>query len=125
MTSVEFGRRIVHMQETLYRVAYGLLLNGHDSADAVQECILKAWQKQHKLRDPDSMKQWVVRILINECYNIMRTRKRVVAMESLPEAVSPPDADAALHDAVAALDEKLRLPIILQSMCMSILTFGR
>lgn len=51
MTREAFGQRLIDMQATLYRVAYGLLLNQNDCADAVQECIARAWSRQHTLRD--------------------------------------------------------------------------
>lgn len=116
MTREAFGRRLVEMQATLYRVSYGLLLNQNDCADAVQECIAKAWEKQHTLRDERLMQTWVIRILINECYNLLRKRKRVMPMEELPEPQAPPGADRALHDAIAALDEKWRIPVVLHYM---------
>ncbi|MCL1807522.1 MAG: hypothetical protein FWG31_07465 [Oscillospiraceae bacterium] len=57
------------------------------------------------------MQTWVVRILLNECRNIQRKRKREIPTETMPQRAAPPDAE--LHDALFRLDEKLRLPIIL------------
>lgn len=116
MTREAFGQRVVQMQATLYRVAYGILLNQNDCADAVQEAIAKAWQQQRKLREDAYLQTWMIRILINECYNLLRKRKRLVAMERLPEPAAPPDADEGLHDAIAALEDKLRLPVVLHYM---------
>lgn len=62
------------------------------------------------------MQSWMIRILINECYNLMRKRRRLVELDSLPEPEAPPGADPALHDAIAHLDDKLRLPVVLHYM---------
>ena len=116
MTREAFGRAVVQMQPSLYRVSYGILLNHTDCADAVQECILKAWAKQDTLRCEAFMQSWMIRILINECYNLMRKRRHLVDLDSLPEPEAPPGADPALHDAIAHLDDKLRLPVVLHYM---------
>ena len=113
MTSEEFAARIVAMQETLYRVSYSILKRRCDQEDAVQEAIQKAWQQRGKLREDAAMQPWVVRILIHECYAMLRRRKREVPMDSLPEREAPPDADIALHELFLSLEESLRLPAVL------------
>lgn len=112
----EFSQRILDMRPTLYRVSYGLLSSQSDREDAVQSAILKAWQKQGKLRDERAMQGWVVRILVNECYNILRSRSRVTSVAEVPERIAPPDSNAELHDALLQLPDKLRLPVILHYM---------
>jgi len=116
MTSEVFAQRIVEMQPTLYRVSYSLLRQPHDRDDAVQECIRKAWEKQDRLRDERTMKAWVTRILINECYNVLRHGQRETPADELPEPPMPPDAHPALHNAILCLVDKLRVPVVLHYM---------
>lgn len=116
MTREAFGQAIIEMQPSLYRVSYALLLNQNDCADAVQECIIRAWARQEDLRCEAYMKSWVTRILINECYRLLKHRGRAVDMDKLPEPAAPPEADAALHDAIACLEDRLRLPLVLHYM---------
>ena len=116
MDSHEFAERVEAMQGALYRVAYGLLLNRADCADAVQDALLRAWEKRRTLKDEAFFGTWLTRILINECYAVLRRRKTALPIDALPEPAAPPDADPALHDAIARLDEKLRLPIVLYYM---------
>ena len=111
-----FARRVEGMQGALYRVAYGLLLNRADCADAVQEALLRAWEKRASLREERYFETWLTRILINECYTTLRRRRAALPLDGLPEPVAPPDADPALHDAIARLDRKLRLPVVLHYM---------
>lgn len=113
MTHDEFSTRIIAMMQTLYRVSYTQLTQSCDRDEAVQECLYKAWKKRHQLKDERHMRAWVIRILINECHNIQRKRKREFPLEELPARVAPADADPDLHDALFSLDEKLRLPILL------------
>lgn len=113
MTKDEFARRIVGMMQTLYRVSYAQLSQACDREDAVQECLYKAWKRQHQLRDERFMQTWVIRILINECHNIQRRNARMLPVDEVPERVAPPDINGALHDALLTLPESLRLPILL------------
>jgi len=113
VTCEEFSRRIVAMMQTLYRVSYTQLSQSCDRDEAVQECLYKAWKKRHQLRDERHMQTWVIRILINECHNIHRKRKRELPLDELPERVASAGADVELHDALFSLDETLRLPILL------------
>jgi len=116
LNSSEFSERVLGMEPVLYRVAYGLLLNRTDCADAVQEALLRAWEKRNTLRDESLFRTWLTRILINECYSLLRRRRHAVPLDEVPEPVAPPDADPVLHDAIARLDKNLRLPVVLHYM---------
>lgn len=109
------GERIIALTGTLYRVTCGLLNNESDREDAVQSAIEKGWRKASSLKEEQKLKAWLVRILINECYNILRKKKREIPVAQLPE---PPEAEASpdLRETVLALPDELRLPIILHYM---------
>lgn len=114
MTQAEFETRIIAMQDTLYRVSATLLTQMYDREDAIQECIYKALAKREKLKSDDAMQAWVVRILINECYQQMRRRKRLIPMETPPEGEVEPGADAAVRQALMRLKPELRVPLVLR-----------
>jgi RNA polymerase sigma-70 factor (ECF subfamily) len=116
MTSEAFAQRIVAMQDTLYRVSYGLLSRACDREDAVQECIRRSWEKREQLHTDAYMQTWVIRILIRECYAVSRRVKREIPTEALPQRDVSPAADPALHEAVLALPEKCRIPVVLHYM---------
>ena len=103
MTQAEFVRRVVAMEDTLYRVSTTILPQLCDRQDAVQSAIEKALRKQEKLRDPNALEAWLTRILINECYLILRSRKRETAPDALPD----------LYELFTSLEEKYRLPMVL------------
>ena len=117
MTDDEFARRIADMTHTLFRVCYAQLRQDYDREDAVQEALRKAWQKRYTLRDERYLQTWIIRILINECHTIQRRNRRLQPQETLPEraALQPMDGTP-LHDALLALDEKYRMPIVLHYM---------
>ncbi len=113
MTQEEFARHIVDMQDTLYRVATTILPQLYDREDAVQAAIEKAWRNQRALREDSALKAWVVRILINECYALLRRSKREIPSDTLPERETAPDAQADVYQIFTSLDKKYRLPMVL------------
>ena len=57
------------------------------------------------------MQSWVVRILINECYQQMRRRNRLIPVETLPEGEVEPGADVEVRRALMSLKPELRVPL--------------
>ena len=113
MTKDDFAVQIMDMKKTLYHVACGILRSEADREDAVQECILKAWEKRDSLKNDAAFRSWVTRILINECYDICRRSSKIIVMDELPEAVAPEMDNRDLRDAIGKLEDIYRLPILL------------
>lgn len=113
MTQAEFARRVVAMQDTLYRVSTTLLPQLCDREDAVQSAIEKALRKREHLRDPDALAPWLTRILINECYALLRRRKHETLMDELPQRQVEADARPDIYQLFTSLEEKYRLPMVL------------
>ena len=68
------------IQVEMYRIANSQLNNIDDVNDAIQETIIHSYDKLHTLRDFTYFKTWIIRILINECNNIHRKRKRELGL---------------------------------------------
>lgn len=77
MTKETLGQLIIDSEETIYHIAKSLLYNDADCADAIQEAIVKAFAKLHTLKDDSYAKTWLIRIVMNECYAIMRKEKKL------------------------------------------------
>ena len=117
MDKQELGQQIIALTGTLYHVSYSLLRSEADREDAVQSAIEKGWRKASALRDDHKLKSWMVRILINECYSILRRSIREMPVETLIEpAVDTGAPDPDLREEIMALPEPLRLPIVLHYM---------
>jgi RNA polymerase sigma-70 factor (ECF subfamily) len=69
------------MKPQMYRTALMQLRNEHDALDAVQETLIKAFQNIKSLKQNRFFKSWIIRILINECHNIQRYKKKIIPME--------------------------------------------
>lgn len=99
---------------TLYRICMSILHSSADAQDAVQQALMKAWVHRGKIQ-PEKLRAWITRVLINECRDIQRHRMRVTPVEEMMDAAAPyipPDSD--LLEAVDALPEALRIPFVLK-----------
>ncbi len=102
----------------MYHVAKTLLYSDADCADAIQEAIVKAFSSLHTLRKDVCAKTWLVRIVINECYAIMRREKKLVSLEdySVEEAAEERADYSDLYEALSHLSEEIRLTVTLYYM---------
>lgn len=118
MTKEQLGNLIIASQDTMYHVAKTLLRNDADCADAIQEAIVKAFSGLHTLRKDSYAKTWLVRIVINECYAIMRREKRLLSLEdvSLEQAAQEEGDYSDLYEAVSRLPHEIRLTVTLYYM---------
>ncbi|WP_078554347.1 sigma-70 family RNA polymerase sigma factor [Bacillus alkalicellulosilyticus] len=89
--STSFEKLIVSHQVVMYRVAKTILSRDEDCADAIQETILKAYENITTLREPKYFKTWLIRILMNESYQILKQRKKVITIEEWEEPRSLDD----------------------------------
>ncbi len=112
MEEERFVSEVRAMERTLYRVARGYLRTWDECADAVQEALCKAWDKRGRV-DESYFRPWLTRIVINECHNIGRRKKRLIPVAELEREPVPEPALPDLADALKALPEKLRLPLSL------------
>lgn len=118
MTKEQLGNLIIASQDTMYHVAKTLLRNDADCADAIQEAIVKAFSGLHTLRRDSYAKTWLVRIVINECYAVMRREKRLLSLEDIsPEQAAQEEGDYSdLYEAVSRLPHEIRLTVTLYYM---------
>ena len=69
---------LIENQAKLYRLAYSYLKNREEALDAVQTAVCRALEKQDSLRDPNALRGWVYRILVNVWYDQLRQRQHIV-----------------------------------------------
>jgi RNA polymerase sigma-70 factor, ECF subfamily len=81
-----FNQLVITYQTLAYTVAYRIL-QSEDAADAVQDAFMKAFRALPTLRD-GQFKAWLMRILVNTCYDRFRQRRRqaTMSLDELPAA---------------------------------------
>lgn len=103
---------------SMSRTALAILHNEEDAADAVAETVVDAFGNLHALRQPKYFKTWLTRILIYNCYDILRQRRRYIPLDQAPEPAGGEPDDQALdvRESLAALAENDRLVLGLYYM---------
>ena len=115
MKKEELGEVIMASEDAMYHVAKTLLYSDADCADAIQEAIVKAFSKLDTLKKDAYAKTWLMRILLNECYSVMRKEKRVVSLEDYRQEEKAEEQKdySDLYEAIYRLPEEMRLSVTL------------
>lgn len=111
-----FQKLIQQYKLTMYRLAKTILKNDSDIGDVMQEAILKAYKGIGTLKKEEVFKSWFLKILVNECNNILRKQKKTVPLESMEEMGCDNSYDIERHqvlNAVNTLEDDLRTAVIL------------
>ena len=108
-----FAATAAPLERLLLSVSYGVLKNWDLAADAAQSALLKGWRYRHSVKDPGSFKPWLVKIAVNESKNMLRHGFPVELDENTADEPMDRELRLDVRQAVYALPEKYRLPVIL------------
>ena len=99
----------------LYRVARGFFRSDEDAADAIQQTVLDCYEQLGRLKKLEYFKTWLIRILVNNCNDLLRAGRRYAPETELPEtgAPDPGQADAEFRALLDSLDEPYRVVLLL------------
>lgn len=95
----------------LYKLAHQVLHSSQDAQDAVQTALMHAWEKRSRIQ-PEKLRAYLCRALLNESKTLLRHRNRVVPVEDFPVRTAQASPDLRpLMQAIAELPEKYRWPV--------------
>ncbi len=77
MYKEEFLDFFLTYRNFFYYKALSRMKNQMDAEDALKEAFIRAWNNCEYLENEDSLPIWLMRIVINECNNIYRKRRRI------------------------------------------------
>lgn len=85
---------LIENREAYYRLAYSYVHNQDDALDIVQDAICKALSSSKSLNDPNAIKSWFYRIVVNTSLDYIRKNKRLVYVEDEDlEVIGPSKSD--------------------------------
>ena len=108
-----FTELMQNCTKDMYKAAISILMNDEDAADAIQDAILTCWEKIDSLKHNCYFKTWLMRILINKCYDIRKSKSKSNPMEEWEEPFAEDMYNLELKEALAWLDEKYRIVLML------------
>lgn len=109
---------ILENQERFYRLAYSYVKDRDSALDVVQNAICKGLEKCYGLKNPDALKTWFYRIVVNESLQYLRnTGKEAVSPDGeLPEQVYVEPAyerEREVYEEVQRLAEPMKTVVVL------------
>lgn len=91
MTAEEFKTNIMPYYINMYRIAASVMTSRDEASDAVQDAILRLWDRRDKLNNVEDLKSYCISVVRNVCINSVKRRKMASATETTPEIVSDED----------------------------------
>lgn len=109
---------ILENQERFYRLAYSYVRERDGALDVVQNAICKGLEKCYGLKNPEALKTWFYRIVVNEALQYLRSNKKeeVSADGELPEQayVEPAyEREREVYEEVQRLAEPMKTIVVL------------
>ena len=115
LTEQEFNAAAEQHLNMVYRIALNAVKTPADAEDAAQTAMLRLWQTDTVFENDDHLRNWLVRVTVNVCRDMLRTpwRRHTVTLESCAEPVFAEPESTDLFREVMALPVKYRLPLYL------------
>ena len=83
MDAEMLAERAWEMRVSLMRVAMSIVHNNADAEDAVATALMNAYRRADSLKDEEKLQPWMMRIVANSCYDLLRKKKREIPSENL------------------------------------------
>lgn len=81
-----FEQLFLPHEAQLYRIAFLYTKNEADALDVMQETALRAYQNLGTVQQPEYLKTWLTRIVINCALDMVRQRQRFLPLEQNTQA---------------------------------------
>ena len=117
-----FYKLIEENKLKMYKVAKSILKNEDDVCDAIQNALMSAYTNLGKLKNNQYFATWIMRILINKCYDIAKeNQKRYSNLIDIDECNTDEgiktydnyNSDSIVENVLSKIDEDLKTITIL------------
>lgn len=116
-----YNELVVKYQRMAFSVAYRMLQREDEAEDAVQDSFIKAYRALETFRG-GQFKSWLMRIVVNTCYDVLRSEKRYVSqsIEEEPVGDTPAtplvDKSESPHEYVERMELGAHIELGMQSL---------
>ncbi len=115
MNLQDYTKAVDAYADSLYRVAYSYTYTKVDTEDVLQNVFLKLFQAKKSFNSEEHLKQWLIRVTVNECHNLHRSfwKRNIIHMEEIEKSAQNflTDEDIDLHNALLQLPNEYRVII--------------
>lgn len=114
MKQQQFVTEVLAAEKQLYGIARSMLKREVDCEDAIQNTLLRAYANLKTLRNDKFFRTWLTRILINECYRILKKERNLVPYEEAENKSTEWENEySEVYEALMTLKEPYRLAFVL------------
>lgn len=115
LTNEQFTRYAERYINTVFRVAFHYTKSSADAEDVTQNVFLKLLRQDKVFESDEYVRNWLIRVTLNECKNLVRTRWwRHESYEDYAASLTfEKTAHSDLFYAVMELPKRYRIPIYL------------
>ncbi|MGA3602955.1 sigma-70 family RNA polymerase sigma factor [Lysinibacillus agricola] len=108
---------VMQNKEKYYRLAYQYVQNREDALDVVHDAINKAFSNKNSLKNPEYIRTWFYRIVVNTALDLLRKQKKLIVIDdeilpNLETVMVDKHEDVDLN--INALPEQYRSVLILR-----------
>jgi len=79
----EFKNKVLPLKDRLYRIALHMLKSVEEAEDALQDVMVKLWDKRQQLREYNSVEAFAVTVTKNRCLDKLKSKKHKYHMDVL------------------------------------------
>lgn len=112
-----FCRQIRLHEKAMYSLAYSVVKNEADAADVIGEAIYRAYKNIDSLKDINSFKPWILRIVHNTAIELIRKNTKTVSIDEVYTASDTDEREfitaMSLREAVENLGQPYRTVVVL------------
>ncbi len=118
LTDEEFDILINKYYNMLFVIAYKYTRDTFNSEDAVQDTFLKLYRAHKGFESEEHIKNWLIRVTINECINIVKKNRKILLIDqeyinNLPDTSDADEKNEEIWHYVCKLKEDYKTIIIL------------
>jgi RNA polymerase sigma-70 factor (ECF subfamily) len=108
-----FAELFRRYQGVLWRVARRYLDDQEDAVDAVQDALIRAYQRAASCRDGDSVRAWLIQIVVNTCRDRYRRNR---ARPARPTEATVLERVPAPRDPIADHEDRMLVESLLETL---------
>lgn len=115
MNLQDYTKAVDTYADSVYRVAYSYTYTKVDAEDVLQNVFFKLFQSRQNFNSEEHLKQWLIRVAVNECHNLHRSfwKRNIIHMEEIEKSAQDflTDDEIDLHNALLQLPSEYRVII--------------
>lgn len=114
----EFCENIRLCEGAMYSLAFSIVRNEFDAGEIISESIYRAYKNFNNLKNKNSFKPWILRIVHNTAVEMIRKNSKIIPMDTAPDTVCKENENEittklTLRDAVESLKQPYRTVVVL------------